>query len=85
MPDPAFALSALDPNIYIGLENSNSFFGRGAPPIWFDKVGAREAHQHKVGGIVHTTGPDPFRNCEPKPSLRLKTLCGFPVIDLDFG
>ena len=56
------------------------FFSRGAPSNW---LGAREAHQLRVGGIVRATGPDPFGNCMPLPCLLLRALCELSVVDFD--
>ena len=39
-----------------------------APPGQQSRLGAREAHQHLVGGIVRATGPDPFGNGMPLPT-----------------
>ena len=47
--------------------------GGTAQPCY--QLGAREAHQLLVGGIVHATGPDPFGNCMPLPRPLLRTLC----------
>ena len=44
------------------------FFVRGRRPSRFNRLGAREAHQHLVGGIVRATGPDPFGNGMPLPT-----------------
>ena len=55
----------------------------GARPSWLDQPNAREAHQLRVGGIVHSTGPDPFGNCMPLPRLLLRALCEPLVIGFD--
>ena len=52
----------------------------GAPPSWFDLLGAGEAHQLGVGGIVRATGPDPFGNCMLLPRLLLGALYELPGI-----
>ena len=40
----------------------------GAPPWRKNRLGAGEAHQHLVGGIVRATRPDPFGNGMPLPT-----------------
>ena len=43
------------------------FLGGGAAQL-VSQLGAREAHQLRVGGIVRTAGPDPFGNGMPLPA-----------------
>ena len=55
----------------------------------FGGLDAREARQHRVGGIVRATGPDPFGNGMPLPTYpwgpvwarrgRLRLLIGLQV------